>query len=74
MATINIKAWVYNTESEMQSVIDAIDIVKGYPSDGAETYCRGVLNNGKWVIKRTPEMDENFQEPAVDFEFIEPNS
>lgn len=73
MATITIKAWVYDTEGEVQAVIASINATKGYPSEGAQTYCSYELNNGKYIIKRTLDMDINFALPAQDFEYLEPD-
>lgn len=74
MGVRTIKAWVYDTESEVQSVISAIDISKGYPDENTQTYCSYEENNGKWIIKRTPDMDVNFGSAAVDFNYSEPDT
>ena len=56
-------------------LIDAINIVEGYPSEGATTYCSYEFNNTKWIVKYSPNIGMNvkFGYEPVDFEYIEPD-
>lgn len=70
------KAYIYNTEIEVNNALTSINLSLGIPKDVdsiTQTYTSFELNNGKYIIKHDEVIETILGLPS-DFDYITDNS